>query len=72
MPQQLNLLDGPAPESPVWDRLNEEQRTTVIDTMARVIRKAAVPMTNDAHSPDGDTPIGAMHTRPERQERIDG
>ena len=46
MPQQLNFLDGPAPEPHVWERLNEEQRTTVIDTMARVIRKAAVPMTN--------------------------
>ena len=48
MPQQLNFLDGPAPEPHVWERLNEEQRTTVIDTMARVIRKAAVPMTNIA------------------------
>ena len=46
MPQQLNFLDGPAPAPHVWERLNEEQRTTVIDTMARVIRKAAVPMTN--------------------------
>ena len=46
MPQQLNLLDGPAPEPHVWERLNEEQRTTVIDTMARVIGKAVVPMTD--------------------------
>ena len=45
VPQQLNLLDRPAPEPHVWERLNEEQRTTVIDTMARVIRKAAVPLT---------------------------
>ena len=45
MPQQLNFLDRPAPERHVWERLNEEQRTTVIDTMARVIRKAAVPLT---------------------------
>jgi hypothetical protein len=46
VPQQLNLLDDPAPESRVWERLNDEQRTTVIDTMARVIGKAAVPTTN--------------------------
>lgn len=46
MPQQLNFLDRPAPQPRVWERLNEEQRTTVIDTMARVIRKAAVLMTN--------------------------
>ena len=45
MPQQLNFLDRPAPEPHVWERLNDEQRTTVIDTMARVIRKAAVPLT---------------------------
>ena len=45
MPQQLNFLDRPAPEPHVWERLNEEQRTTVIDTMARVIHKAAVPLT---------------------------
>ena len=43
MPEQLNLLDRPAPEPQVWERLNDDQRTTVIDTMARVIRKAAGP-----------------------------
>ena len=42
MPHQLNLLDRPAPQPDVWDRLNDEQRTTVIDTMARVIGKAVV------------------------------
>jgi hypothetical protein len=42
---QLNLLDRPAPQPDVWDRLNDAQRTTVIDTMARVIGKAVVPTT---------------------------
>jgi hypothetical protein len=46
VPQQLNLLDRPAPQPNVWDRLNGEQRTTVIDTMARVIGKAVVRTTN--------------------------
>lgn len=46
MPHQLNLLDPPAPRPDVWERLNDEQRTTVIDTMARVIGKAVVPTTN--------------------------
>ena len=46
MPQQLSFLDRPAPEPHVWERLNDEERTTVIDTMARVIRKAAVPTPN--------------------------
>ena len=46
MPHQLNFLDRPAAQPDVWDRLNDEQRTTVIDTMARVIGKAVVPTTN--------------------------
>ncbi len=45
MPHQLNLLDRPAPSPDVWDRLDDAQRTTVIDTMARVIGKAVVPTT---------------------------
>ena len=45
MPHQLNWLDRPAPPPDVWDRLNDAQRTTVIDTMARIIRKAVVPTT---------------------------
>lgn len=72
MPQQLSLLESPAPESPVWEGLNEEQRTTVIDTMARVMRKAAAAMTHVTDSPDGDAPMVAMHTRPGPQERADG
>lgn len=46
MPQQLNLLNRPALEPGIWERLNDEQRATVIDTIARVIGKAAVPTTN--------------------------
>jgi hypothetical protein len=43
VPHQLNLLDRPAPRPDVWDRLDDAQRTTVVDTMARVIGKAVVP-----------------------------
>jgi len=39
------LLDCPAPQPDVWDRLNDAQRTTVIDTVARVIGKAVVSTT---------------------------
>jgi hypothetical protein len=46
VPQQLTFLDRPAPEPHIWERLNEEQRATVVDTMARVIRKAAMPTTD--------------------------
>ena len=45
MPQQLNLLDDPSPDSQVWQHLTAEQRTTVIDTMARIIHKAVVAPT---------------------------
>jgi hypothetical protein len=45
VPDQLNLLDRSAPQPDVWNRLNDEQRTIVIDTMARVIGKAVVPTT---------------------------
>ena len=45
MPQQLNLLDDPSPDSQVWPHLTAEQRTTVIDTMARIIHKAVVAPT---------------------------
>ena len=53
MPHQLNLLDGrPAPQPDVWDRLNDDQRTTVIDTIARVISKAVVPTPNSTEHQD--------------------
>jgi hypothetical protein len=45
VPHQLSLLDGPAPEPLVWERLTDEQRATVIDTMARLIGKATAPTT---------------------------
>ncbi len=45
MPHQLNFLDGPIPEPHVWEQLTDEQRTTVIDSMARIMRKAVVPTT---------------------------
>jgi hypothetical protein len=45
VPHQLNLLDDPVPDPQVWDQLTAEQRITVVDTIARVIRKAVVPRT---------------------------
>jgi hypothetical protein len=43
VPQQLTLLDDPSPDTQVWQQLTAEQRATVIDTMARIIRQAIVP-----------------------------
>ena len=51
MPHQLNLLDRPTPSPDVWDRLDDAQRTTVIDTIARVIGKAVVPTTKTPAAP---------------------
>jgi hypothetical protein len=52
VPHQLNLLDDPTPDSPIWHHLTAEQRTTVIDTMARLIRKAVVPPTATPTAPE--------------------
>jgi hypothetical protein len=50
VPHQLNLLDRAAPQPEVWDQLNDAQRTTVIDTMARLIGKAIVPTTRTTNA----------------------
>jgi hypothetical protein len=71
VPHQLNLWEGPAPESSLWEGLNEEQRTTVIDTMARVIRKAAVAMTHGTDSSNREIATIVVPTRGP-QERADG
>jgi hypothetical protein len=52
VPHQLKLLDRHAPRPDVWERLNDEQRTTVIDTMARVIGKAVAPRPNTTTATD--------------------
>jgi hypothetical protein len=39
----LNLQDGPAPETRVWDALDDDQRALVIEILARLFAKAAAP-----------------------------
>ena len=48
VPQQLNLLEEPIPAPPVWQHLTTEQRATVIGMIARIIRKAVVPLSTTA------------------------
>jgi hypothetical protein len=43
--QQLNFLDPPTPDPPVWGRVDDERRTIVIDLIARLIAKAALAHT---------------------------
>jgi hypothetical protein len=42
----LNFLDIPIPETHVWEESKNEQRTLVIETLARLIAKAALANKN--------------------------
>lgn len=39
--RNLDFLDLPAPDPPIWGRVDGERRTIVIDLIARLIGKAA-------------------------------
>ena len=39
----LNLQDVPIPEARVWEALDDDQRALVIEILARLYAKAAVP-----------------------------
>lgn len=41
MQRNLDFLDLPAPDPPIWGRVDGERRTIVIDLIARLIGKAA-------------------------------
>jgi hypothetical protein len=41
--RNLDFLDIPIPETQVWETLEDEQRTLVIETLARRIVKATLP-----------------------------
>jgi hypothetical protein len=38
----LNFLDLPVPENRVWERLCDEQKAVVIQTITRILTKAAL------------------------------
>jgi hypothetical protein len=41
MPQlNLNFLDLPIPETCLWEQLDDEQKRTVVETLARLLVKA--------------------------------
>lgn len=42
MPQQLSFLDLPPQETCVWERVDDERRTLVIEALTRLIAKAAL------------------------------
>ena len=37
----LSFLDIPVPESHIWERLSEQQKAIVIETISRILTKAA-------------------------------
>lgn len=42
MPQlHLNFTDIPIPETCLWEQFDDQQRQTVIETLARLVTKAA-------------------------------
>ena len=43
--QQLSLLEVPSPEDgdPVWNTLDEEQRTALVTKLARLIARTIAP-----------------------------
>ncbi|MHC4447846.1 MAG: hypothetical protein ACYSXF_08715 [Planctomycetota bacterium] len=43
MQLSLNLQDVPVPEAHVWEALDDDQRTFVIEILARLFAKAAAP-----------------------------
>ena len=41
MPQlNLNFIDIPIPETCLWEQLDDEQKRTVVETLARLLVKA--------------------------------
>ncbi len=43
--RQLMFLDIPCPHEAVWAQLNDEQRTAVVEVLARLIAQTAMPET---------------------------
>lgn len=43
MQRNLNFIDLPIPETQVWETLENDQRTVVIEVLARLIAQAAFP-----------------------------
>jgi hypothetical protein len=41
--RNLNFIDLPIPETQVWETLENDQRTVVIEVLARLIAQAAFP-----------------------------
>ncbi len=55
MPQlNLNFFDIPLPQTCLWEELNHQQQQLVIETLARLMIKAAVAPGNPQQEPAND------------------
>ena len=55
MPQlNLNFFDIPIPQTCLWEELNNQQKQLVIETLARLMIKAAIGTGNPQQEPGND------------------
>jgi len=55
MPQlNLNLFEIPIPQTCLWEELNNQQKQLVIETLARLMIKAAITTGNPQQEPGND------------------